>query len=88
MYNSNNNFVYLTCLSAILGEVQGANLTFEAKNSDHIKLYNDLYRLLQNLTCRLIINSEHFNYIEGDIDSNYNGYNFEKACNVINKYYY
>lgn len=89
MYNDPKNFLYITYLASILAEVQKVNVAFESQNADHTKLFEDLYRLLQSLTNKIIIPTEDFDYFEGDVDSILNeycylGYSFEEACRESN----
>lgn len=85
MYNDGKNYVYLTYLASVLKEVQEVNLAFESRNADHVKLFDDLLRLLKSLTNRIIIPCVDFDYIGGDLDPAINnfvnfGYSFEKSC--------
>lgn len=85
MYNDTQNLVYITYLASVLAEVQKVNLAFEARNADQTKLFNDLFRLLQNLTNKIIVPVEDFDYMKDDIDPVLNvhcylGYSFEKTC--------
>lgn len=79
----------LYAYNAVLKDVQEVNHAFESENADHIKLFDDLFRLLKSLTNIIIIPCNTFDYIEGDIDSMINeyvylGYNFEKSCKDLN----
>lgn len=85
MYEDGKNFVYLKYLHSVLKEVQEVNLAFESRNADHVKLFDDLLRLLKCLTNKIIIPMDNFDYLDGDLDPFINtflnfGYNFEKSC--------
>lgn len=85
MYNDQKNFLYITFLGSVLSEVQKVNLAFEAQFADHAKLFTDLFHLLQSLTNKIIIPTDDFDYISGELESIINnncylGYSFEKAC--------
>lgn len=76
------NYVFLTFLKHVLGEVQFVNKKFEAETNDPTKLLNDLVQLIDSLSSKVLIPGRRITEagdIERFLDPNcYLGYEFEK----------
>lgn len=94
MLGNKRNYVFLTFLKHIPGEVQFINKKFEAETSDPTKLLNDLVQLIDSLSSKVIIPGRRITEaedIERFLDPNpYFGYESEKhkiVCLTMSKFY-
>ncbi|CAG9793730.1 unnamed protein product [Diatraea saccharalis] len=59
LYANEMNYAYISFLYPILIEINRVNKMFESKDTDHIKLYEELTNLIDMLVCKFNKSAEH-----------------------------